>query len=165
MNLTSFLTVASIIGLLSSIAVPNYRAHTLAAQGQASSVNLQMIEAAKREFAERNPGSIPDEQDIAALLPGYRLPVGVHKGETYLYVADLHRLTESSLNGNPAYEPQTSLPKCENGYNDLGQRHCPRRGVILQAGPAPDYPTPGVEYIDLSMPANDPTFSPSRSEG
>jgi hypothetical protein len=50
------------------------------------------------------------------------IPKGVHQGEVYLNITDLSLITESSVNGQAAFEPRGAAGSAalSNNYNDLG---------------------------------------------
>lgn len=112
----------TIAALISSIAIPATRDSMVAARGRASTANLRIIEAAKREFSAKHPRATPSMADIAALIPG-GIPAGPHAGEIYNHVTDLDKLASSSVNGLPDCEPWArdgNKPLTANGFNDLG---------------------------------------------
>lgn len=85
-TLVEIMIVVAIIGLLATIAVPNFMRSRESAQLTAIVNNLRIIENAKDTWAlefRKGTGDTPADTDIAQYLKGNRFPPTLVVGETY----------------------------------------------------------------------------------
>lgn len=112
----------------------------IATKSKATSENLRVIEAAKRQFYVDWGTAPSSEDDIAAYCPNGELPKPLRDGEKYLNLVSMTEVAESSLNGNKDHEPWGNFGDlARNGFNDLGNAQPARRFVpviYVQAPPA-----------------------------
>jgi hypothetical protein len=135
-TLAEVAVVLVIVGIIIGIATPAAFNSLVSSRGETSSNNLKIIEEAKRQFSIDHPwlAQVPDTNALSAYLK-YGVPQPAHGAdEIYENVLDLTKLTTSSVNGVPGYEPRGNWAGQDisrNGYNDLG----PEAQPILQADP------------------------------
>ena len=85
-TLVEIMIVVAIIGLLASIAVPNFMKSRETAQLNAIINNIRVIENAKDTWALENKkgtGDTPADTDIASYLKSNKFPPTLVVGETY----------------------------------------------------------------------------------
>jgi hypothetical protein len=106
-------------GVVFYISVTWGNEYHLVSAGQECANRMADIEKAKAEFMRKNPGATPSSYaDILPYLPYTGVPL-CPLGGRYEHELDAHHLCTCSLNGNPSYEPPTTMDPLKNGYHDL----------------------------------------------